>query len=121
VQHHARAFGKSKYGWYRSVKGCLDLLSVAAMTRFGRRPGHLFGGFGVIVGAIGFLTLLILFINQIMGTPIAGRPLFFFGILCMLLSAQLICTGVLAELFLRQSNGRGSSTPPIALRKGFPQ
>jgi hypothetical protein len=78
VNHHARKFGKSKYGWNRSVKGVLDLLSVAAMTKFGRRPGHLFGGIGVICGAIGFLTLLGLWIGQLFGQPIDGRPLFFF-------------------------------------------
>lgn len=117
VQHHPRKFGKSKYGWNRSIKGFLDLLSVAAMTKFGRRPGHLFGGFGVLVGAIGFITLLALFINWILGVPIAGRPLFFFGILCMLLSAQMLCTGVLAELFLRQTHN--DTTPPIAQKEGF--
>jgi len=63
VEHHPRQFGKSKYGFERFVKGFLDLLSVAAMTKFGRRPGHLFGGLGVIVGAVGFLTLLALWVN----------------------------------------------------------
>jgi glycosyltransferase involved in cell wall biosynthesis len=117
VEHHPRKFGKSKYGWYRSIKGCMDLLSVAAMTKFGRRPGHLFGGMGVIVGAVGFVTLLGLWINQLTKHYIGGRPLFFFGILCMLMGVQMICTGVLAELFLRQS-GRHCEVP-VAQKTGL--
>lgn len=120
VQHHARKFGKSKYGWSRGVKGFLDLLSVAAMTKFGRRPGHLFGGLGVICGVVGFLTLLGLFVGQLMGVGIGGRPLFFFGILCMLLSAQMVTTGVLAEIFLRQTGGVVSNAP-LAQTVGFDQ
>lgn len=118
VQHHARKFGKSKYGWNRSIKGVLDLLSVAAMTRFGRSPGHLFGGVGVVFGTIGFFTLLGLWVGQLLGQPIDGRPLFFFGILCMLLSAQLISTGVLAEIFLRRTGG-GVASAPLAAKVGF--
>jgi glycosyltransferase involved in cell wall biosynthesis len=117
VEHHPRKFGHSKYGWYRSIKGCMDLLSVAAMTKFGRRPGHLFGGMGVIIGSVGFLTLLVLCVRQMMHHYISGRPLFFFGILCILLAAQMVCTGVLAELFLRQNGG--SAMPPIAEKRGF--
>lgn len=119
VHHHARKFGKSKYGWYRSVKGCMDLLSVAAMTHFGQRPGHLFGGLGVVIGGVGFFTLLYLWINQLMGHYIEGRPLFFFGIMCMILAAQMFCTGVLAELFLRQSSTGAARVPPIAQKAGF--
>lgn len=118
VLHHARQFGKSKYGWNRSIKGILDLLSVAAMTRFGRSPGHLFGGIGVVCGGIGFFTLLGLWIGQLLGQPIDGRPLFFFGILCMLLSAQMVTTGVLAEIFLRRSGG-GVASAPLSARVGF--
>ncbi len=119
VHHKARKFGKSKYGWYRSVKGCMDLLSVAAMTHFGQRPGHLFGGLGVVIGSVGFFTLLYLWINQLMGHYIEGRPLFFFGIMCVILSAQMFCTGVLAELFLRQSSTGAARVPPIAQKTGF--
>jgi len=53
-----------------------------------------------------------------MGHYIEGRPLFFFGIMCVLLSAQMICTGVLAELFLRQS-GREKMTVPLSEKSGF--
>lgn len=119
VHHRARKFGKSKYGWYRSVKGGMDLLSVVALTRFAQRPGHLFGGLGVIFGTVGFGTLLYLWVNQLMGHYIEGRPLFFFGIMCVILAAQMLCTGVLAELFLRQSSPSGARVPPIAQRLGF--
>ena len=118
VQHHARKFGKSKYGWERFAKGFIDLLSVAAMTKFGRRPAHLFGGFGLIVGAVGLGVLGWLWWNQLFGHYIGGRPLFFFGILCTLLSAQMLCTGILAELFLRQSGGVVIHSPVVE-KKGF--
>ncbi len=119
VNHRARKFGKSKYGWYRSIKGCMDLLSVSAMTRFGQRPGHLFGSLSVLFGAAGFFTLLYLWINQLMGHYIEGRPLFFFGIMCVILAAQMLCTGVLAELLLRQTAPVRLRLPPIAEKQGF--
>ncbi len=118
VEHHARKFGCSKYGFGRFVKGLLDLFSVTIMTRFGARPGHFFGGVGIIVGAIGFFTLLYLWINQFFGNYIDGRPLFFFGIMCVLLAAQMIGTGVLAELFLRQGGGVRRKIPVVE-KKGF--
>ena len=118
VHHHARKFGKSKYGWYRSIKGCMDLLSVSVMTRFGKRPGHFFGSLGVLLGAVGFITLLGLWVGQLLGHYIDGRPLFFFGIMCVILAVQMLTTGVLAELFLRSSSSQ-NSLPPISQKKGF--
>lgn len=108
VTHHARKFGKSKYGFERFIKGFLDLISVSVMTRFGRRPGHFFGGVGALIGVVGFLILLGLWIGQQMGIYINSRPLFFFGNLCVMVAVQLVTTGVLAELFLRQSSYRSS-------------
>ncbi|MBC2595124.1 glycosyltransferase family 2 protein [Ruficoccus amylovorans] len=102
VRHHPREHGVSKYGWKRYIKGMLDLLTVLATTRFLDRPGHLFGGLGLISAAGGFLILFyISCMKLIAGMPIAGRPLFFLGILLMLLGSQLISMGVIGELVIR--------------------
>lgn len=105
VQHHAREHGVSKYGWKRYIKGLLDLFTVVAITRFADRPGHLFGGLGLISSTTGFLILTyITFLKLIAGVPIQGRPLFFLGILLLLLGSQLISLGVIGELFIRSQS-----------------
>ena len=102
VRHHPREHGKSKYGWKRYIKGMLDLLTVTVTTRFLDRPGHLFGGLGVTSFGIGFLILFyISCMKLIADIPIGGRPLFFLGILLMLLGSQLISIGLIGELIIR--------------------
>ncbi len=103
VQHHPRQHGVSKYGWERLVKGFLDLLTVIAITRFLNRPLHLLGGIGLLIGLVGLAILGGLSIGWLLGNPIAGRPLFFLGILAVLLSAQLLSLGIVAEL-VRKNN-----------------
>lgn len=104
VHHRPRAHGKSNYGLERYVRGALDLLTVVALTRYGRRPAHLFGGLGVVAGALGTLILLYLtgiwmFTEQSIGT----RPLLTLGILLEIFSVQMISTGLLAELVLHRT------------------
>ena len=104
VKHHPRQHGVSKYGSKRVVKGFLDLLTVTFMTRYLRRPAHLFGGFGFFSGVIGFTILAWLSLSKIFsGTEIGSRPLFFLGILLLLLGAQLISIGLIAEMITRQT------------------
>lgn len=106
VKHHRRTHGVSKYGWKRLVKGLLDLITVIVLTRYLKRPGHFFGGFGLVSGMTGFLILTYLSIEKLLfGTSIGNRPLFFLGILLLLLGVQLISTGVLGEL-INFSNSR---------------
>jgi dolichol-phosphate mannosyltransferase len=72
---------------------------VIAITRYLKRPGHLFGGFGLLSGMSGFGILAALSIQKLaFGVPIGNRPLFFLGILLLLLGVQLISTGVLGEI-----------------------
>ncbi|MDY6802912.1 MAG: glycosyltransferase family 2 protein [Cyanobacteriota bacterium] len=105
VEHHHRQHGKSNYGLERYARGFLDLLTVLATTHYLRKPGHLFGGLGLLVGAVGVAALIYLSILWLMEIrPIGTRPLFFFGILCVILSVQLISLGVLAELVTRNVN-----------------
>lgn len=103
VNHRARQFGESKFGFERYARGALDLLTVITLTRYNRRPAHLFGGIGIIAGLIGgaillFLAGVWLFTDQ----PIGNRPLLLLGTLLVLLAVQLVSLGVLAELTVAQ-------------------
>ncbi len=105
VQHRPRRHGYSKYGSKRFLKGALDLITVVVLTRYLRRPSHIFGGFGALAGFCGFMILAWLSFDKIaMGATIGGRPLFFLGILLMLLGAQLVSLGLVAELIIRSSS-----------------
>ncbi len=102
VKHHPREHGVSKYGGKRFLKGFLDLLTVTFTTRYLRRPAHIFGGFGIAAGATGFAVLTWLsFAKIFLGHPIGNRPLFFLGILLLLLGVQLISIGLIAEMINR--------------------
>ncbi len=104
VVHHPRVSGRSKYGIERLVRGFLDLLSVVTITRYGHRPGHLFGGLGLLAGLVGFGILLWLSLEWLFyPDPIGNRPLLLFGIMLTLLSAQLVVFGMLAEMLLFRS------------------
>ena len=114
VNHRPRTHGKSKYGIERYVRGFLDLLTVFMLTRYGRRPGHLFGGAGIIFGVVGFLVLAYLsgvwaFTDQ----PIGTRPLLFFGILLEVVAVQLVSLGVLSELVQSRTADRSLVDPVI--------
>ncbi|HAV12748.1 MAG TPA: glycosyltransferase [Opitutae bacterium] len=109
VEHHPREHGVSKYGGKRFVKGFLDLLTVTFTTRYLRRPAHIFGAAGITSGTCGFIVLVWLsFSKLILGNPIGTRPLFFLGILLVLLGVQLLSLGLIAEMILR--NGPKAST-----------
>ena len=107
VEHHPRKHGKSNYGWERYARGFIDLLTVLATTQYLHKPGHLFGGLGLcfgLVGAVSLSYLIVIWFLNLAGMhfgPIGNRPLLFFGILCTILSVQLISLGILAELMAR--------------------
>lgn len=103
VNHRPREHGRSKFGLERYTRGALDLLTVVTLTRFGRRPGHLFGGVGVLSILAGLLTLLYLTALKVLaGQAIGDRPLLLLGVLLMVLGVQLVSTGMLAELQLHR-------------------
>ncbi len=102
VEHHPRLHGRSKYGWERYMRGFIDMLTVLATTRWMVKPGHLFGGIGVVLGLIGGLSLTYLFMVWLFGSePIGERPLLAFGVLMTLASLQMISLGVIAEFYVK--------------------
>ena len=108
VLHRARKYGKSKFGWERFVNGFLDLLSILFISRFGKRPMHLFGTLGLLSFFIGFLILLDLSIEKIVYHvyKITELPIFYLGLLAIVLGVQLFSVGFVAELIARLKNGK---------------
>jgi glycosyltransferase involved in cell wall biosynthesis len=98
VNHHPRRHGVSKYGWDRLYKGLLDLLTVLFITRYTRRPLHLFGAAGLVFLALGFGINLYLAILWVGGEFLSNRPLLLLGVLLMLLGIQTLTTGLLGEM-----------------------
>ena len=98
VTHHPRRHGVSKYGWDRFYKGLLDLITVLFITRYTRRPLHLFGAVGLAFLAAGFGIDLYLAILWMGGATLSNRPLLLLGVLLMLLGIQVLTTGLLGEM-----------------------
>ncbi len=109
VKHHPRQAGKSKYGLERFTRGAADLLTVLFLTRYFRRPAHLFGGAGFTFSGIGALILTYLSALWLLGyRPIGNRPLLVFGVLFVIVGVQFISLGLLGEMFARMSAGSRS-------------
>ncbi|MBP5622580.1 MAG: glycosyltransferase, partial [Thermoguttaceae bacterium] len=116
VQHRARKFGRSKYGFNRFVKGFLDLLSVKFVTGYGQRPQHLLGTFGLSSFFIGAITLCWMALRWVLARlpflglaeyHLSGRPAVVYSAALMLLGAQLLSIGVVAELLVSYENRKG--------------
>lgn len=108
VKHQERKYGVTKFGWERFVNGFLDLMSIVFITKFARRPMHLFGLLGSISFLIGFCILMWLSISKLFFSTlgIADRPIFYFGILVIIIGAQMFLTGFLGELISRSAPER---------------
>jgi glycosyltransferase involved in cell wall biosynthesis len=98
VNHRPREHGRSRYGMERYVRGFLDLLTVTFMGRYRHRPLHLFGGVGLLLGAIGTLVLVYLTVLKISGEAIGHRPLLLLGVLLVVVGVQLLSLGLVSEL-----------------------
>lgn len=117
VNHRPREHGKSKYGFERYVRGAIDLLTVMTITKYGRRPAHLFGGLGLLSAFIGFVVLAYLTVVKIFGGQAIGdRPLLMLGILLVILGVQLISIGLIAEIVLHRTANRREATDLIRER-----
>ncbi len=108
VVHQKRKYGVTKFGWERFINGFLDLISITFVTRFGRKPMHLFGALGSLLFLAGFVIAAYLAYAKLFmaGYRMTERPLFYFGLLAMVLGTQLFLAGFLGELVSRSSSDR---------------
>jgi dolichol-phosphate mannosyltransferase len=105
INHRSRRFGYSKYGMRRFVKGFLDLLTVKFLTGFGQRPQHLLGTLGLVsflLGNVGLLYLAVTWLIRLWYPdaflPVHERPLLIYALGALLMGAQMMSIGFLAEL-----------------------
>ncbi|MGC9330432.1 MAG: glycosyltransferase family 2 protein [Bacteroidales bacterium] len=115
VQHRKRQYGKTKFGFERFMNGFLDLMSVLFITRFAKRPMHLFGVLGFIVFLIGLASALFLGIRKIVAIShglvlerVTENPYFYIALTCMVIGVVLFLAGFLAELVSRSSTDRNN-------------
>lgn len=108
VQHQERKYGVTKFGLERFINGFLDLLTVMFMSKFGKKPMHLFGLLGVVFFLIGSGIAIYLTYAKFMWLEynMTDRPLFYLGILSMIIGGQLFMTGFIAELVSRSNTDR---------------
>jgi glycosyltransferase involved in cell wall biosynthesis len=98
VRHHARQYGRSKFGAERFIRGFFDLVTVLFLRRYITRPLHLFGMLGALLFTGGFLSGVYLTVLKIMGEAIGRRPLLTLAILLMVVGVQFISFGLLGEM-----------------------
>ena len=119
VQHQARKFGHTKFGSERFLRGFLDLITISFISRFGKRPMHLFGAWGALMLALGFLFAAYLDIDKLILNPtgrlITERPQFYIALTAMILGGQFFIAGFLGELILQSKQ----STPNYRIKESL--
>jgi glycosyltransferase involved in cell wall biosynthesis len=113
VQHQARKYGVTKFGLSRFIFGYLDLMSISFISRFGKRPMHLFGTLGSLMFLLGFIAIASLGVNKLINLShgilierITQNPYFYLALTLMILGTQLFLAGFLGELISRTSAER---------------
>ena len=110
VHHQARKYGTTKFGIDRFINGFLDLLSLTFVNKFGRRPMHFFGTFGVLAFFLGsVITVYLMFqkvyniVNGLSYRNVTDNPFFFIALSAIIIGFQMFLAGFLGELFIKQS------------------
>ncbi len=108
VIHQKRKYGTTKFGFERFVNGFLDLLTISFIGKFGKRPMHIFGLIGTLLFLIGFGIAVYLSYAKFVWLQyrMTDRPLFYFGMLAIILGTQLFLAGFIAEMISRSSSER---------------
>jgi len=105
VQHQARKYGSTKFGAERFINGFLDLITIWFVSKFGRRPMHLFGAWGVLMFIVGLGFALYLGVDKLFLNPtgrlITQRPQFYIALTAMIIGTQLFLAGFLGEIMVR--------------------
>ncbi|MFT4017663.1 glycosyltransferase [Terrimonas sp.] len=119
VEHRARKYGVTKFGWERFINGFLDLASVTFVGKYGKKPMHFFGLFGTIFFVLGFLVTIYLIITRLLdpSTGLSNRPPFYIALTIMIIGTQLFLVGFLGELIARNSPNRNNYL--IETKSGF--
>ena len=121
VEHEPRRHGRSRYGWSRYAAGFFDSATVLLLTRYGTRPLHFFGCFGLLLTLAGSVVLAYLAAGWLLDRWIGNRPLLTFGALCVILGIQSVFFGLLAELVVvagRQKEREGGVREVIRGQRG---
>lgn len=115
VQHQKRKYGVTKYGIKRFIIGYLDMISISFMSRFGKRPMHLFGTFGTLMFLVGFFSAAWLggqkiaySVKGIAMHRVTESPYFYLALAAMIIGTQLFLAGFLGELISRSSSDRNT-------------
>ena len=117
VRHHARKFGKSKYGLERTIKVVLDLMAVQFLTRAANKPIYLFGGTGFVLFSMGFLGMLFLLVRKlVVQIDILSSPIFIISVMAAMIGFQSILMGLIAELLVRTYH-ESQQKPTYTVRK----
>lgn len=126
VTHHARKYGKSKYGIERFLRGLFDFLTVMFITKYQAKPMHFFGVFGFLFVAVGFLVNLYLTVEWFLLHVLRGaegvlsnRPLLLFGVLMIVVGLQFFFTGLLAEIMLHFNRQRAVGPDHSIVREAY--
>jgi glycosyltransferase involved in cell wall biosynthesis len=110
VLHQARKYGETKFGMDRFINGFLDLITIWFLSRFGKRPMHLFGALGVLMFAVGFGFALYIGIDKLFFNPsgrlITQRPQFYISLSTMIIGTQFFVAGFLGEIILRTKQNK---------------
>ncbi|MBR2400580.1 MAG: glycosyltransferase [Tidjanibacter sp.] len=107
VTHYPRRFGVSKYGWERLLKGYLDLITVMFISKFGRSPMYFFGGAGTLMFLLGFISVVWIVVAKLAGgRPLTNQPLFYLGLVAIILGVVLFLAGFIGELVNRNAPER---------------
>ena len=119
VKHYPRKYGITKFGLERFINGFLDLLSISFVSRFGKRPMHFFGLWGTVLFLIGFVIAAYLTYEKIFNEvyKMTERPLFYLGLVAMIVGSQLFLAGFIGELISRTSANKNDYL--IAETKGL--
>ena len=108
VEHRARKYGVTKFGWSRFINGFLDLFSIMFMGKFGKRPMHIFGLWGTLVFFGGICIWIYLFVEKFFFDQfnMTDRPLFYVGLISLVIGIQLFLAGFIGELIARNSSDK---------------
>jgi glycosyltransferase involved in cell wall biosynthesis len=113
VQHRERKYGVTKFGWERFINGFLDLMSITFISRFGKKPMHLFGTLGTLMFMVGFFSAFYLGLmklwyvyQQVKAPLVTYSPYFYLSLTSMIVGTQLFLAGFLGELISRTGSER---------------